>query len=1555
MGRARVRGIVAVFASLVLVLSGAVPAGAAETSAVISGQVIGAPIEGESAPTELGTNAWVTLFVWRAPAWNPSGPEQWDYADSQSTSADGRYEFAGLAPARYTLMFGSSGAAGRYVDEYWNDATMRDEAEAIDLAAGSQVVADAQLTRAATITGSVAGQQTGGVELENVSVTAFPLDGGQLQSGYQASFRGEPGYRIEGLAPGRYQLRFAPQDGGHAGEWWNDSWRRSGATTITLTAGQVLDGVDATLASGASLEGSVRWSGGTPAIVGIRVYDVADAEFLWDRTWESRADGTFSIDQLAPGEYKLEFVSFEGEADQVVGYADGATSLADAPTVVVDTVGQVVTGTDVTLGGSGPAVSASTPTIVGSLATGETVTVKLGVWSPGTVFKYQWRSNGVAISGATKATYTVAGSVAEKTLSVVVTGTKAGHTPATRTATGTLKVARAATPSITGSAKVGSVLTAKTGTWTSKTSFAYQWYADAKAIAGATKSTYSLTASSAGKRVTVRVTGKKAGFGTAAKTSATTAVVAGGVLVARTPTISGSLGTGAVVTAKPGTWTSSTTFSYQWFADGVAISGATKATLTIPSSAAAKRLTVRVTGKKAGFTTASRTSSPTTRVAATAVPTISGTVRVGSTVTAKPGKWTTGTTFKYQWYANAAAISGATAATFKVPSSVAGKKLAVKVTGTRSGYATVARTSTTAVVSALFTATPTPTITGSTNVGSMLQARPGTWLPAPVTLTYSWERDGVAIAGADEQTYFLTQEDAGAQVTVTVTGSMAGAVPVSRRSAAVKAVNPLDPQYVRTAITTDTTWTRETTPLVVIAPQWGGGVEVAEGVTLTIGAGVVVKYANDTYLDVAGALLVEGTAGSPTIMTSIADDTIGGDTNSDGNASSPDGTPQWSRYVVTGTGNFDIAHAHLRHSRGIDVSSTASGVERSIRVVDSEVTGGIVVTRTSGGATLGSAEISRNTVVGETGIQAISRVGWLDRDSAAAPVTIADNHVSQSSGAGIVIVDGRLRPSLITGNVLDGNQIDAIEISGNLVENWTTSWGTVVVGDAAWRDSSWPGNIVLERGLIVDEGVTLTLSPGTIMKFPAESPDEPGLAIYGTVDARGTAEHPVILTSILDDSAGGDTNGDGGATLPAAGDWLGIRTWEATLTMSHASIRYAESGVDRNGNGRYLLLKLDDVQFAHHTNACLSTPQSAAGSYFRGSVSDCPIGVDSEYYAFDARYVDWGSADGPPPYGDGPRAEGGQLSIFPWVGAEVPAPEEPAPQVAAPDACRPILFMGVRGSGESPSGGNATSWSSYTYDEDWAPGQAFSGMGSPVQGVLDGSSPSQGTAAGDSFIQTLAEEGVPRDEVEVRALVYRAAPTDLLTSAVSVDLNPFGGLPLPPAAVPYLHVDAAKIASYMASIETGVAALTGVLSQVRSECPEQRIVLAGYSQGALVIHQALNDLARTGAPVVDRIASVVLIADPAQRAQSNRTKMGSSTFGSRGLWQWLPGTDKTDLPQQVRGVIAYCNDLDIVCAMEPASFASDRYGERVHTSYMALEMRELGRLAAYNAADALPE
>lgn len=82
-----------------------------------------------------------------------------------------------------------------------------------------------------------------------------------------------------------------------------------------------------------------------------------------------------------------------------------------------------------------------------------------------------------------------------------------------------------------------------------------------------------------------------------------------------TPTISGLAQVGQVLTVAPGTWAPApVALTYQWYAGGVTIPGATSSTYLVDAADVGLVITVQVTGSKTGYTSVSKTSSPTAAV-----------------------------------------------------------------------------------------------------------------------------------------------------------------------------------------------------------------------------------------------------------------------------------------------------------------------------------------------------------------------------------------------------------------------------------------------------------------------------------------------------------------------------------------------------------------------------------------------------------------------------------------------------------------------------------------------------------------------------------------------------------------------------------------------------------------------------------------------------------------------------------------------------------------------------------------------------------------------------
>ncbi len=350
-------------------------------------------------------------------------------------------------------------------------------------------------------------------------------------------------------------------------------------------------------------------------------------------------------------------------------------------------------------------------------------------------------------------------------------------------------VVEGSTPTVTGTPKVGSTLTAQPGTWTTGATLAYEWRADGTPIAGATAATFVPTAAQLGTALSVQVIGSRAGYLPAQAVSAPTAAVAPGTLTAPTPTVSGTPRVGNPLTAQPGTWTSGTTLAYLWLLDGAPV--ASGATFTPTADQRGRSLAVRVTGTKAGYTQATRDSEASTigtGVLTARTPTISGTAKVGSRLSAAAGTWTSGTALAYQWFAAGTPVSGATASSFVPGAAQRGKAMTVRVTGTKDGYTSASRTSaaTRAVAWGTLRAT-TPRISGTPKVGRRLSVLRGTWT-AGTTFSYRWYANGKAISGATRSTYTPTKGVKGKRLTVRVTGRKAGYTTVSRTSGRTSAV-----------------------------------------------------------------------------------------------------------------------------------------------------------------------------------------------------------------------------------------------------------------------------------------------------------------------------------------------------------------------------------------------------------------------------------------------------------------------------------------------------------------------------------------------------------------------------------------------------------------------------------------------------------------------------------------------------------------------------------------------------------------------------------------------
>lgn len=260
-------------------------------------------------------------------------------------------------------------------------------------------------------------------------------------------------------------------------------------------------------------------------------------------------------------------------------------------------------------------------------------------------------------------------------------------------------------PTVSGTAAVGSTLTATRGTWfpTQSVEFRYQWLRGGTAIDGATASTYALRDVDSGSRISVEVIAVHQGATETAR-STPTATVTGGTPPAPTignttaPSVTGATTVGSVLSATSGSWSpADATVTLQWLRGEAVVGSGT--TYTTSAADVGATLRVRASATKSGWTGATSDSAafgpivqpsgsgdPVDAPTSAGLPTISGTARVGSALTASPGTWTgTPTGLSFQWTRDGAPIAGATSPTLALTATDAGRAIAVAVTATNAG------------------------------------------------------------------------------------------------------------------------------------------------------------------------------------------------------------------------------------------------------------------------------------------------------------------------------------------------------------------------------------------------------------------------------------------------------------------------------------------------------------------------------------------------------------------------------------------------------------------------------------------------------------------------------------------------------------------------------------------------------------------------------------------------------------------------------------------------------------------------------------------------------
>jgi hypothetical protein len=401
-----------------------------------------------------------------------------------------------------------------------------------------------------------------------------------------------------------------------------------------------------------------------------------------------------------------------------------------------------------------------------------------------------------------------------------------------------------------------------------------------------------------------------------------------------------------------------------------------------------------------------------------------------------------------------------------------------------------------------------------------------------------------------------------------------------------------------------TTISQSTTLTAAQGPYTGTSVTVKAGVTLKAEPGTIIKL--DHSLVVNGTLNLAGSAVEPVVITSLKDDSAGGDSNKDGAATKPV-AGDWSKIKFNETGGGSIDYATIRYggSSGSTGDFTTIMVEcpctNELTISNSSIThskyNGIKTYRAkpqilgnnisdNGYAGLvirgGSPGVTGNTI-SRNGMQGIDMrlvSGYI------ANVDIDENLIEENADEGIRVDSTTAATRIVTaslgGNTIRANGGKAVEydaysnpaedpayktsaiplnIDTNIVEGNALN-GIWLKGELQ-ESTTWQGNdypiVVKYSSLAIGPEATLTLEPGVIIKGDVGGT----IQVRGELVTNGNSETPVTFTSVKDDSVGGDTNGDGTASGPAGGDWDGFFYPVADgAEIEYSDIRYAEVAID---------------------------------------------------------------------------------------------------------------------------------------------------------------------------------------------------------------------------------------------------------------------------------------------------------------------------------------------------------------------------------------------------------